>query len=254
MADAPAPLTYGTVVGHFISLLGDSIDAGSAPDVLYRNGTVTISTNVKTLRISGDVNYLAAQEDIVAQIVNGELLAPDGLTPLRLLATDSPGVSPTPFQYTAQFSLTGVKVQPAPVTFSLPGGSTVDLSATISVPPAPPVQTVYLTSGGSDEHAFRWLGNFSDSGWIGTHLMPGDAYTDATNILVRAFAEHYYDGSINWGAVNYVAGTGFAREDNDGTIMLARPEDALAGTSNDRAITPSTLKVVIDALRAELAG
>jgi hypothetical protein len=142
MADIPAPLTYGTVTGHFISILADTADVGNYPDILGITGSVTITPTIKSFHISG---YLVAYETITATIVGGELRAPDGITPLRILATDSPGLSPSPFQYVARFALNNVTVQPPPVTFSLPGGSTVDLSSLISsADPVTPVQTVMV--------------------------------------------------------------------------------------------------------------
>jgi hypothetical protein len=142
----PAPLAYGTVTGRFISVLADSGDTGDEPDVVYLNGTVTISPLAKVYRITDSfgVTSMVVSQDIVASVVNGQLLSPDGRTALTLLASNSPGMSPAPLQYSAKFSLNGVNTQPPQVTFNVPINDTVDLSSGISLPSVPPVQTIVV--------------------------------------------------------------------------------------------------------------
>lgn len=142
MPDIPAPLTYGTVVGHFTSILWDTADAGNAPDISDLSGTVTISPNVRVFRILGPTNYIAIQQNIVAKIVAGVLLAPDGVTPLRIIASDSPGITPSPVQYVAQFALDNASAQPGNLVFQVPSNGTVDLATIVSLAPASAVQTI----------------------------------------------------------------------------------------------------------------
>jgi hypothetical protein len=81
MADIPSPLTYGTIIGHYVSFLADSADAGFAPDMDTLNGSVTITSNLRVAQVAATgTNYLAVQKPIVAKIVNGVLYAPDGTT------------------------------------------------------------------------------------------------------------------------------------------------------------------------------
>lgn len=146
MANIPSPLTYGTIVGHFASIVGDTADAGVEPDFVPLSGTVTIAPVVRVARIAGATSYLTVQQDIVGKIVNGVLLGPDGVGPLTVLASDSPGISPSPMQYTATYQLTGVSAQPAPLTFSVPSNDSIDLSELVALPTIPPVQTLVLDS------------------------------------------------------------------------------------------------------------
>lgn len=146
MTDIPSPLTYATITGRFVSIMADSNDDGSAPDLVTMSGTVTITPSIRRIHIigadDGSGSEIAIAQTINATVVNGQLLGPDGVSALNILATDSPGINPTAFQYTASFSLTGAAVQPATITFNAPGGTVVDLSSVIPADSAPAVQTV----------------------------------------------------------------------------------------------------------------
>lgn len=148
MTDIPAPLTYGTVTGSFYEILPDSADGGVAPDFTPLNGVLSIVPNVNVFQvISGSQagSLITQATPFVGKIVNGAVFAADGVSPFTLLATDSPGIQPTPFQYTASFTLTtGQTVDP--VTFNLAGGTTVSLTSIVSVPASPPIVTVYSTT------------------------------------------------------------------------------------------------------------
>lgn len=142
LPDLPAPLAFGTVVGTFISVLADSSDSGNSPDATYLSGTVSITPTVRTFRITGDTPRTVVTQVINAQVVNGQLLGPDGVTPLRIMASESPNISPARVQYTAKFALKGVAAQPDSVTFDVPANGTIDLSTVIPMPPAAPIVTV----------------------------------------------------------------------------------------------------------------
>jgi hypothetical protein len=62
-----------------------------------------------------------------------------------VLASDSPGLASTPFQYTATYQISGVTQQPLPVTFDVPTGGTVDLAVVANVAPAPATTQVVIT-------------------------------------------------------------------------------------------------------------
>lgn len=146
LPDLPSGVTYGTITGTFLSVLADSADAGNSPDAIALGGTVTITPVLRNFRITGSSPATVVTQDIKALIVNGTLLGPDGLTPLRVMASDSPNISPSPVQYTAKFALAGVTNQPPTVTFSVPSGGVVDLGSVISYPPVAPVVTVVSES------------------------------------------------------------------------------------------------------------
>lgn len=168
MADIPAPLTYGTVIGRFISILADSSDTGNAPDVVPLTGTVTIAPLMRTFRITSGTPQIAIASNIEARVVAGQLLGPDGVTPLRILASDTPGITPSPLQYSAQFALNDVSAQPGTIIFTVPSGGTVDLGTLVSIPAVAPVQTVVsdasrIAAEAAAERAEYWA-NISQGG------------------------------------------------------------------------------------------
>lgn len=146
MTDIPSPLTYATITGKFVSIMADSNDDGSAPDLTNLSGTVTIVPSVRRIHIigadDGTGSEIAIAQTVTGQVVDGQLLGPDGVTPLRILATDSPGINPISFQYTASFSLTGAAAQPGTITFNALGGTVVDLTSVIPADSSPAIQTV----------------------------------------------------------------------------------------------------------------
>ena len=194
MADIPSPLTYGTVTGRFISILADSADPGEAPDAVPLEGTVTITPNVRLFKLAD--GSVAVAQAIVARVVAGELRGPDGVTPLRVLATDSPGISPSPVQYNAQIALIGVTAQPAPITFEVPSNGTVDLGTISSVPAAPPVQTIVsdetrIAAEAAAADAEYWAGVAQDVAENGSGGSGGDIISGATFTSLPAGEEPF---------------------------------------------------------------
>lgn len=136
MSDIPSPLTYGEVVGLFNSLIDDSADPGLAPDMPTLNGVCYLSPETQVFRVVSGVKRTLIGTTVPTTIQNGVLIGKDGNPGVRMLASDSPGVSPgvddgpdaRPFRYTATIVLEGVSVQPPPIVFLLPGGTQVDLA------------------------------------------------------------------------------------------------------------------------------
>lgn len=199
MPDIPAPLTYGTVVGHFTSILWDTADTGSAPDISDLSGTVTISPNVRVFRILGATNYIAIQQNIVAKIVAGVLLAPDGVTPLRIIASDSPGITPSPVQYVAQFALDNASAQPGNLVFQVPSNGTVDLATIVSLAPASAVQTIVSddtriaaeAAAAQAQTALATLQQMIANGSIAVNGREVSLSADSTNLLWRLGTDPY---------------------------------------------------------------
>jgi hypothetical protein len=138
-----APLSYGTLVLLAAGVGADSVDEDDSPDLAGLNGVVILKPTVDLWRqeSEGQFRILAAQT-LRCRLVDGVLLGPDGETAVRILATDSSGLSPSTFQWTATFTLENVATQPPPVTFNLPAGTEVDLATVVSVSVQPGVVTV----------------------------------------------------------------------------------------------------------------
>lgn len=178
LPDLPNGIAFGTITGTFLTVLADSNDTGNSPDAVALGGTVTITPVLKSFRITGAAPATVVTQDIKATIVNGTLLGPDGVTPLRVMASDSPNISPSPVQYTAKFALTGVTNQPPTITFSVPSNGTVDLSTVITLPAVAPVQTIVSEQDRIDAEAAAVRAEAAVSG---IYDMPPTAITDCNN-------------------------------------------------------------------------
>ena len=55
MPDVPAQVAYGQVVGRFVSMLADGVDAGNVPDERPLTGNVTLLPSVLLVRWPGTV-------------------------------------------------------------------------------------------------------------------------------------------------------------------------------------------------------
>ncbi len=130
MADIPAGLTYGTVVGLFNAVVADGVDEGLLPDMEDLNGEILLTPTARIVRVGGALTprTLIAKE-VTVKVEGGKLIGPDNQAGVRLLASDSPNISPTNFAWHVVFTLNNVPVQPPEFDFYLPGGSTIDLGA-----------------------------------------------------------------------------------------------------------------------------
>src|SRR5690606_13474451 len=143
MADVPDQVSYGEVTGRFVSFRADGTDVGDAPDEVPLSGTVTLTSSVNLVRFPTlEPPRIAAISSVTAQVVNGDLKAPDGMGGLFVIATDQPSGEPNQVQWRATFNLAGVGTQPPAVTFNVPAGGVVDLTTVIPAAPAPGTVTV----------------------------------------------------------------------------------------------------------------
>lgn len=145
MADL-APLTYGTVTGRFLAIIGDTADGLEDPDAVPLVGTVTITPDLPYGLV---INALPVPATILPRPVQITLDANGyiewgGNDYIKLLATDDGNVNPTNFTYTASFELTldGVSIPYGPFSFQLPGGTTVDLTTVAPLASTPGTLTV----------------------------------------------------------------------------------------------------------------
>lgn len=188
LPDLPNGIAFGTITGTFLTVLADSSDTGNSPDAVALGGTVTITPVLKSFRITGAAPATVVTQDIKATIVNGTLLGPDGVTPLRVMASDSPNISPSPVQYTAKFALTGVTNQPPTITFSVPSNGTVDLSTVITLPAVAPVQTIVSEQDRLDAEAaaVRAEAAQANSGFVVIDNQDGTLSTTSNALVVNS--------------------------------------------------------------------
>lgn len=143
MADVPDQISYGEVTGRFVSFRADGPDAGEVPDEVPLSGTVTLTPSVNLVRFPTlEPPRIAAISSVTAQVVSGNLKAPEGTGGLFVIATDQPLGQPDKVQWKATFNLAGAVVQPGSVTFDVPAGGVVDLTTVIPATPAPGTVTV----------------------------------------------------------------------------------------------------------------
>lgn len=109
------------------------------------SGEVTLTALADQVRAGGK---LVAADRVVCRISDGVLYGPDGTVGVDLLATDSPGVSPSVVQYRATWALHGVRKQPASVVFDVLAGGVVDLATVVPATVQPGVERVILDPQG----------------------------------------------------------------------------------------------------------
>jgi hypothetical protein len=212
-------LSSGTIVFEAVGVLADGDDADLTPDLELLTGVVMLTPNVGIWRQIGTDSSMriVAARPLVCQLVNGKLVAPDGKTVLRVLATDAPNLQPSSFQWVATFQLSGISTQPAPVTFNLPAGTTVNLASVLNVGAQPNVVTVVseqsrldaIAAANRAEAEADRAQTIADSIGTGT---PGEGGTgDGTDLVARqsaADAQQRADDAYALGAAAYVLPAG----------------------------------------------
>ncbi len=147
MANITANLSYGTVVGRFVMAYADGSDEGFEPDIVPASGNVYFTASATKIKASGD-NPITLLPGVVSATLDSEgyLCGYGNTRGVILTATDDPEANPTNWTWTVRFQLTdatGMNLTVAPFSFSLPGGSTVDLTTASPMPAAN--GTFYLT-------------------------------------------------------------------------------------------------------------
>lgn len=104
MADYPGP--FGLVHGRLYAPVGDTVDAGRAPDRIGLNGTATFTGNVERLvTTTPGSKAIDVPQKIVAQVVNGALLWL-GTDDVPLIANLNAAGATLGWQWRVDFSLT----------------------------------------------------------------------------------------------------------------------------------------------------
>lgn len=121
-----------------VTVTEDYSDAAAGPC----NGTVAFTPSVRV----GVAGSTITVDKVVARVVNGVLLGPDGKSPLRLVANDSPGISPTGWTYRVEPSVGRERTPRNIVLPATPG--TVVLHTLSPVDPVVPGDVRVLTVDG----------------------------------------------------------------------------------------------------------
>lgn len=125
----PENLTYGTVVGRFMTTLLDSTDPDNLPDAGVPSGTVTFTPSVayyKNLAVPATVLTVAATGTIGA---NGYLYGNQGGLGVALVATNNVALLPSGWTYAVQV-VVGGRTLPS-FNISVTGGSVQDLTTLV---------------------------------------------------------------------------------------------------------------------------
>jgi hypothetical protein len=138
----PSNVGYGTVIGRFLLAYADGTDVDSAPDGVPAKGSIFFNPSPVFLKDAGaspaPVTIVPSRVEATLD-ANGYLLGPDGTQGIRLVATNDPDLNPVDWTWSVDFFLTDETGSPISLegfSFSLPQGTTVDLTALSPVPDA----------------------------------------------------------------------------------------------------------------------
>jgi hypothetical protein len=144
----PSPIAYGTVKAKLVTFIVDTADVDATPDQVPVTGQVRFVPSAPLLLAGGatPTTVITATQTYNLDS-SGVLRDAQGRDGVTLVATDS-AVNPTGWTWTAHFLLHGGLTR-APFSFTLPAGSTVDLTTVAPVtasngvpviqgPPGPP--------------------------------------------------------------------------------------------------------------------
>lgn len=148
----PSEIPTGLVTGQFYFVSEDGSDVDTDPTLTNVQGTVTFTCSAKMLRMPTKMATVVPLEFKGTFNAQGQLVSiSDGSVGIELPATDSTLFNPTGFTWTATFDLVGLPdrrtVNLKPITFQVPAGSTVSLTAVTPVDETPGVITVQGPQG-----------------------------------------------------------------------------------------------------------
>ena len=144
MADVPDVITYGRVVGRFVSFLADSDDPDEIPDEIPLTGMVTLTPDVGYMRLPGVTpSRVASIQSASCPIINGDVYPPDTTienlpaTPgVVVMATEQPAGEPNRVNWTASISLSG-GASMGTIAIDVPSNGIVDLATIVPAAPQP---------------------------------------------------------------------------------------------------------------------
>lgn len=130
----PADVEYGQVKWSAVSAAADTADLDALPDAVPVTGTVTFTPSAKVLLApagSPPITVFATPMEYNLDS-SGVLRDAEGRATITLVATDSAGLTPTGWTYTASYRLNGGLVRGS-FSFELPAGTIVDLTTVAPV-------------------------------------------------------------------------------------------------------------------------
>jgi hypothetical protein len=136
----PSNVGYGTVVARFLLAYADGSDSDAYPDGVPAKGSVFFNPSPAFLKdAAASPNPVTIVPSRVEATLNsnGYLLGPDGSQGIRLVATNDSDLNPVNWTWEAEFAITdeiGTPIKLDAFSFSLPQGTTVDLTALSPVP------------------------------------------------------------------------------------------------------------------------
>lgn len=152
MALLPSDVPTGIINGEFWFVNEDSVDAGTDPDLMVVTGTVTFTASVPVIRMPSKLATIIPMK-FDAEFNSSGLLVPKGQTTpgIKLPATDSTLLSPLNYTWKVEFNLkeasTGFSVVVPSFSFSVPAGSTQDLTTLFPVDTSPGTITIQGPAG-----------------------------------------------------------------------------------------------------------
>lgn len=208
----PSEIPTGLVTGQFYFVSEDGSDADTDPTLTNVQGTVTFTCSAKMLRMPTKMATVVPLEFKGTFNAQGQLISiSDGSVGIELPATDSTLFNPTGFTWTATFDLIGLPdrhtVNLKPITFQVPEGSTVSLTAVTPVDETPGVITIQGPKG--DTGATGATGATGPQGIQGIQGVKGDP----GGIVLGT--------STGTNNLNTITASGLYRQDNSANATLA---------------------------------
>jgi len=133
LANVPAQVKYGKVLGQFVGMWADGPDVGEVPDERPLSGMVTITPNVTSVRWPTTTPpRTAIVETVRCPVIDGVLCGPDSTDPgVWLLASAQPNGEPDHIQWTATFDFDGILERLPALVFEVPAGGVIDLASVV---------------------------------------------------------------------------------------------------------------------------
>lgn len=129
----PAAVQYGTVTWQAVSAVADGPDVDGVPDAVAVTGTVIFTPSAKVLLATETKPVTVIATPVTYDLgLDGVLRDAQGRTGVMLVATDSPGITPTGWTWQVSYKL-NKGLSRGSFSFALPSGSTVDLTTVAPV-------------------------------------------------------------------------------------------------------------------------